>query len=120
MPDLFGEEREQVRIKDNKVLERACNRLLDLYHHYSELFDGNTMAEIDRKIYAELLWQDCFQTLIKPEKKGIFVSAMLKAPEWDIYTRARRELLSKGNIKVSARAVIDAERHRARISGAMR
>ncbi len=118
--DLFGEERQMVQIKDNMVLERACNRLLELSKQQPELLDGDTMGEIDRKIFAELLWQDCFQSLIKPERKYIFIEAMMKAPEWDIYSRARRELLSRDLIRVSKKAIASGERFRARIAEAMR
>jgi hypothetical protein len=118
--DLFGEEREVVKIKDNGVLEKACNRLLQMTKYDPELLNGNTMGEIDRRIFAEILWEDCFQNLIKPERKQIFIDAMLKAPEQDVYTRARRELLSRDLIRVSSEAIKSGERYRARIAGAMK
>ena len=116
--DLLGNPR--ISIKDNAVLENACNRLLLMVKNNPELLDGDTMGEIDRKLYAEILWQDCFAKLISPEKKRVFIDAMIKAPEGDIFTRARRELLSRDLIRVSTKAVQSGERFRARISSAMR
>jgi hypothetical protein len=118
--DLFGEETHEVQIKDNQVLERACNRLLEMVKNNPKLLDGNTMKEIDNKLYAEILFNECFKSLIKPERKSVFIEAMLKAPDAEVFSRARRELLSRGLIRINAKAVLDAERHRARISGAMR
>jgi hypothetical protein len=118
--DLFGEDRQVVQIKDNAVLEKACNRLLDMIKHKPELLDGSTMSEIDHRLFAELVWEDCFKSLISEDKKEIFISAMMRAPQWDVFSRARRELLSRDLIRVSSRAVQDAERTRKRIAGAMR
>ncbi len=117
--DLMGNPR--ISIKDNPVLENACNRLLIMVKNDPELVKGDTMGTIDRRIYAELLWEDCFKTLIDPAKKHVFVKALTKAPESDVFTRARRELLSRNLLPgVSPKAIVDAERHRARIAEAMK
>ncbi len=116
--DMFGEP--HTEIKDNPILEKACNRLLLMYQKDKSLFDGDTMGEIDHRIYAEILWEDGFQKLISPDKKQIFINAIMKVQESDIFTRARRELLSRDLIRVSSRAIQNAERHRARISSSMR
>lgn len=116
--DLLGNP--HISIKDNQVLEAACNRILAMAKENPELLNGDTMRQVDRQLYAEILWRDCFATLISPERKQVFINTMLKAPEADIYTRARRELLSRDLIRVSAKAIRDAEQFRARISSAMR
>ncbi len=118
--DLFGEEREQVKIKDNAVLERACNRVLGMVKQNPHLLDGDSMKEVDNRIYAEVLFETCFKDLIKPEKRQIFIDAMLKAPDAEVYSRARRELLTRDLIRVSSKAVQSGERFRAKIAGAMR
>ncbi len=85
-----------------------------------ELLDGDSMGEIDRRLYAEILWQDGFQNLISLDRKEIFIKAVMKVQESDVFSRARRELLSRDLIRVSSKAIQSGERFRARIAGAMR
>ncbi len=118
--DLFGAEHSEIRIKDNAILERACNRLLDMIRRNPELLDGDSMGEIDHRVFAEILWEDGFQNLISHSKKQIFIDAVMKVQESDIFTRARRELLSRDLIRVSSKAIQSGERFRVRIAGAMR
>jgi len=108
-----------VTIRGNPTLERACNRLLAMIRADKTIIDGTSMAIIDKKIFAELVWQDCFQSLISADKKPVFLAAMLRAPEQDVFTRARRELLSRDIIRVSSKAVKSGEQYRNRISRAM-
>lgn len=109
-----------VRIPDNPVLERACNRLLDMIRKNPSLIDGDSMGQIDRRLYAEVAWEDRFAKLVAPERKDTFIQAMMGLPEPEVFTRARRELLSRDRIRVSSKAVKSGEQHRARIAGAMR
>lgn len=109
-----------VRISGNEILERACNRIISLVKADDTLLDGSDMATIDSQIFAEVVWLDCFQKLISPEKKDTFIQAMRKAPSQEVYSRARRELLSRDIVRVSARAIRSSEQFRARISGSMR
>lgn len=120
--DLFNEPHEfpSVQIKDNQILERACNRVLIMTKNDPHLLDGDSMGEIDHRLYAEILWQDCFQNLIAPQRKHVFIAVMLRSPDAEVYTRARRELLSRDLIRVSSKAVQSGERFRAKITGAMR
>ena len=118
-PDFFGGVH-TVQIKDNAVLERACNRLLNMIKDNPSLLDGDTVGTVDRRIYAELLWEDCFKTLIAQEKKSVFINAMLKAPEGEVYSRARRELQNRDLIRLSANAIRSSENFRNRIAGAMK
>ena len=127
--DLFGndvggglktEDVPAIRIRDNPVLERACNRLLGLIRKDSSLLDGDSMATIDGQLFAEVVWVDCFHKLISEDKKGIFIAAMRKAPSQEVYSRARRELLSRDLIRVSSKAIKSGEHFRAKIAEAMR
>lgn len=109
-----------VRIRDNEILERACNRIIAMVRADDTLLDGSDMATIDAQIFAEVVWADCFQKLITAEKKDVFIQAMRRAPSQEVYSRARRELLSRDIVRVSAKAIRSSEQHRARIAGAMR
>ena len=112
--DLFGEQR--IQIRDNSVLEKACNRLLLMNQQDPNLFRGDSMGEIDRKIFAEILWEDGVQKLIPSDKKAEFIEVVKKCPESDVLTRARRYLQEKDLVLVSSKAVQSAERFRARIA----
>lgn len=117
--DLFNEP--HITIKDNVVLEKACNRLLLMYQRDASLFDGDSMGQITRRLYAEILWEDGLQKLIPNDKKGEYVTAMLKMPESDVITRALRYCTNTIDaIRLPARAIQEAERMRARIAGSMR
>ncbi len=116
--DLLGEP--HIQIKDNIVLEKACNRLLLLCQRNPQLLDGHSMGEIDRRLYAEILWEDGIQHLVPSDKKQEFVSVVIKTQESDVFTRARRYLLEKTLITLPAKIIVEAERTRARIAGAMR
>lgn len=109
-----------VHIPDNPVLERACNRLLGMIRKDPSLIDGDSMGQIDRRLYAEVAWEDRFAKLVAAERKQVFIDAMVSLPDAEVLTRARRELLSRDRIRVSSKAVKSGEQHRARIAGAMR
>jgi len=109
-----------IKIQDNQILEKACNRLLSMVRADSSLLDGDTMGEIDRRLFAEIAWEDRFAKLVAPERKGIFIKAMMGLGEPEVYTRARRELLRRDIIRVSAKAIRSGEQFRSRIAGAMR
>lgn len=124
--DLFGqpaqyvnESRPMMKIPGNETLEKACTLLLGLIRETPELIDGDTIAEVDRKIYAEVLWNACFKDIVAQDKKWMFTKAMMKAPDAELYSRARRELQSRDYIRLSSKAVKSGEQFRARISGAM-
>ena len=116
--DLFGEPR--VTIKDNTVLENACNRLLRMVQRDPTLLDGSSMAEIDRRIYGECLWEDGVCNLLSSDKKAEFLKIVSKTQDSEVLSRARRHLLSEDLIRVSSAAIKSGEQFRARISGAMK
>lgn len=116
--DLMGEI--HISIPDNKVLENAANRLLAMYQENPNLFDGFSKGEIDRKIFAEILWQDGLQLLIPTDKKGEYVKTMLAAPEGEVVTRAFRWLVQNDHIRLSAKVIKSAEQMRARIAQSMK
>ena len=116
--DLFDEP--HIQIPGNEVLAKACNRLLLMYQQNQNLFDGDTMGEIDRKIFAEILWEDGVQTLVPADKKPEFIKIVGKCPEADVLTRARRFLQEKDMIRLSLKAVKSAEQFRSRIAGSVK
>ncbi len=117
--DFFNEPR--VTIKDNAVLEKACNRLLLMYQRDPSLFNGDTMGQITRRLYAEILWEDGLHNLISSDKKQEYMHLMEHVPESDVITRALRHCVyQEGLIPISAKAVQSAERMRSRIAGSMR
>jgi hypothetical protein len=115
--DLFSET--HIQVPNNIVLENACNRLLALYQERPDLFDGETRGEVDRKVFAEILWRDGLQRIIPSDKKEEYFKIFMKAPEGEVITRAIRHLFSEGLIPISRKLILAGERMRARIAGAM-
>ena len=112
--DLFGEQR--ISIRGNNVLSEACNRLLAMYQRSPELFEGNEVGEINRRLYGEILWEDGAQNLIPADKKQEFIELVIKTQEADVFSRALRSLVYDLNlIKLSAEAVRRAEQMRNRL-----
>ena len=110
----------RVQIKDNPVLEKMANRLLEMIELEPNLLNGVSMAEIDRHLYGEILWRDGVQRLIPYEKKNEFLNIVIKTQDSEIVSRARRELLSRDLIRLSASVIKSAEQYRGRISRAMK
>ena len=113
-------EQPAVRIMGNAVLERACNRLLGMIERNPLLLNGQSMADIDRRLYAECLWEDGMHRIIPSDKKEDFVNIVVKTQDSEVFSRARRYLLEHDLARVSAAAVKSGEQFRARISGAMK
>ena len=116
--DMFGEE--HIYIKDNEVLARACTRLLDMTKRHPELLKGTSVAEIDRKIFASILWEDGVQHLIPSDKKEEFFKVITKTQDGEVWGRARRYLLEHDHIRLASSVIKKAEIMRSKISGAMR
>jgi hypothetical protein len=116
--DLFSEP--HIRIPNNEILENAANRLLALYHEDKELFDGETRGEVDRKVFAEILWRDGLQRIIPSDKKEEYLKIFMKAPEGEVITRAIRYLFSEELIPISRKLILAGERMRARIAQSMK
>ena len=117
--DLFGEKR--VSIPDNPTLEKVATMILNLSDHYPEMFDGNTIGEVDRKI-REVVWLENGLYKILTDD-GDRVKAFEKwnaSPQQcvdpDLLTRARRELVSKGIVRLKASAVKQGDREMHRLS----
>jgi hypothetical protein len=116
--DLFEEP--HIQIKDNPILEKAVNRLLLMIQRDSTLLDGDSMAEIDRTIYANVLLEDGAQKMILPDKREEFIKLIIKSQDGEIYGRARRYILEHDLKRVKASAVKSAEQFRSRIASGMR
>lgn len=115
--DFFGEV--HISIPDNKVLENAANRLLTMYQANPNLFDGDSKGEIDRQIFAEVLWEDGLQRLISADKKAEYLKVFNAAPEAEVISRALRWLVSADYVRLSAKVLRSAEQMRQRIAGAL-
>lgn len=116
--DLFQEP--HIRIPDNPILERAANRLLTMYQENPNIFEGDSKGEIDRQVFAEILWRDGLQRLIPADKKAEYLKIFNNAPEAEVVSRALRYLVQQDLIRLKASVIQSAERFRARIAGAMR
>lgn len=117
--DLFDEP--HIHIKDNQVLEKAANHLLLLLQgREKELLTGNSVGEIDRRLCAEYWLDEGLRNIIPEDKRQAFIDFMLRATEGDVITRARRFLCEKDHIRLPNKVIVQAERFRARIAGAMR
>ncbi len=120
MQDLFGEER--VVIPDNKPLEQAANLILHLVNYTPEILDGKSMGEIDRDMYFHALMGAGLNSLLTHDQVQSVRALMhsLKGyQDSDTLRRARRWLLQNDYIRVSKEAILDAEKQKARIAGAM-
>lgn len=110
----------RIQIKDNPVLEKMANRLLEMIERDPSLLNGISMAEVDRKIYAGILWEDGLQKIIPSDKKTEFMNIVIKTQDSEVVSRARRELLNRDLIRLSASVIKSAEQYRSRISRSMR
>ena len=112
--NLFGEQ--QVQIKGNSVLSQACNRLLAMHAQQPQLFDGDEVGKINRRLYAEILWEDGIQKLIPSNNKESFLKVITQTQEADVFSRALRSMVyDLGLIKLSATAIRNAEQMRNRL-----
>ncbi len=112
--DFFGEP--HIEIDGNKTLANACNRLLLMYERDKSLFTGDEVGKINRRLYAEILWEDGVQHLIPADKKAEFIKTVIDTQEGDVYSRALRTLVyNRQLIHLSPDAIRNAERMRARL-----
>ena len=120
--DLFGEKR--VSIPDNPTLQKIAELILRLYKNYPDMFEGNTISEVDREV-RRIVWEENgLYAILKADGNGL---DRVKAFEkWnadshqcidpDLLSRARRELVSQGIVKLKASAVKEGLRHQQRLS----
>jgi hypothetical protein len=124
--DLFGEKR--ISIPDNPTLEKVATMILNLSDHYPEMFDGNTIGEVDRKI-REIVWlENGLYTILTSDEKG--ADKVRAWEKWnanpqqcvdsETLTRARRHLVEKGLVRLKASAIKQGERERSRLSKSFR
>jgi hypothetical protein len=116
--DLFNES--HIRIPDNPILEKAANRLLAMYQENPNIFEGDSKGEIDRQVFAEVLWRDGLQRLIPADKKAEYLKVFNAAPEAEVISRALRYLVQQDYIRLKADVIRKAEGFRNRIAGAMK
>lgn len=116
--DLFGENR--IHIPDNPKLEGIANHILEIYQRNPAVLDGDTIGEINRKVHLEILLDNGLTPIIKSGDIGQFTAWYLdKKQNCDTEeecARALRFLVERDYVRLPARAVAEAERHRQRIS----
>ncbi len=110
----------RIHIKDNPVLEKMANRLLEMIERDPSLLNGLSVGEIDRRLYSEILWEDGLQRIIPSDKKAEFQNIVIKTQDSEIISRSRRFLLENDHIRLSASVIKQAEQYRSRISRSMR
>lgn len=117
MQTLFGEQ--HIKIEGNPLLEGIANHILDLKLRYPDLEDGDTMAYIDRHVALKIWYDEGLGRFIPEDKRAEFEQWFCSpktCPDYDAITRARRYLQEKGLFRPTAKAILDAERHRQRIA----
>lgn len=121
--DLFGEKR--VFIQDNPTLQKVAEMILRLSDHYPEMFDGNTIGAVNRKV-REIVWMEngLYEVLKEPD----FQKRLDAFENWhkdnkrcidtELITRATRFLVAEGTVRLRKSAIIDGERHKNRLTKA--
>lgn len=117
--DLFGNKR--ISIPDNPTLEKVAEMILNLSEHYPEMFDGDTIGQVDRKI-REIVWlENGLYAVLRSDGDRVrefekWNADPQRCVDPDLLTRARRHLVERGLVRLSKKAIVDGERHRARLS----
>jgi len=120
--DLFGDKR--ISIPDNPALQKVAEMILNLLPHYPEIIDGDTIGEVDRKI-REVVWlENGLYNILTSDENGVdrvkawekWNASPHQCIDTETLTRARRELMSRGLIRLKSSAVKQGERERARLS----
>ena len=116
MPTLFGEQ--HIKIDGNPLLEGIANHILDIVQRNPQVQDGDTMAHIDRHLALQIWYDEGLGRFIPEDKRQEFEDWFCSpktCPDYEAITRARRYLQKQDLFRPSAKAVLDAERHRQRI-----
>ena len=121
--NLFGED--ALMIQDNPTLQRVAMRILELSKHYPEMFDGQTIGEVDRNI-RQIVWLesglysvltlDSFNDRLKAFEK--WHADNTQCVDTELLSRARRYLVEHDYIRLSASAIRSGERHKQRLTRA--
>ncbi len=116
--DLFGEA-PRVSITNNQMLAQLANHILDIVRLHPEVLDGNNVGLIDRKLMVYVWLDDGLRSLIPDVDQRAEITKWLCSKacvDPDAIGRARRYLVERDLIRVSAAAVKNAENHRERIA----
>jgi signal transduction histidine kinase len=115
--DLFGEQR--VRIDGNPKLEGIANHVLELVHRNPSLLDGDTVGEINRKVYLDVMLDSGLVPILKSGDVEKFKEWFLNKKNCDTeeeVARSLRYLIERDLARISAKAVKAAEENRQRIA----
>lgn len=119
--DLFGEEIEvQINIDGNPLLASICRQILEITRKRPDLLEGDTVGEIDRKLMI-MIWLDNGLRSLLPDieqRKAItdWMQNTKQCIDPEAISRARRYLQERDKIRLPAKAILNAERHRQRIA----
>ena len=118
----FEEEKRIKDIPNNKYLTRICNHILDLYKRKPDIIENSeSVGEINARITLALWHDEGLGEFISEDKREAFYKWFTRVPNpcppEDAVSRAMRYLVNDlGLIKLPAKVIINAERHRVRIS----
>lgn len=118
--DLFGEQVYSIQIEGNPLLAGVCRHILDLVSRKPELLDGETVGEIERKLFISIWLDNGLRDLIPNTDQRLAVTKWMQDPrkciDPDVVSRARRYLVERDKIRLPAKAIQSAEQHRQRIA----
>ena len=118
MKDLFGNTR--IQMPENKPLEIAANLILDAVENEPHLTDGDRTGTVDRQIMAAVWLNQGLSSILGDKAEAFREWFVGSSTSSENLRRARQYLVSEDLIRLSKKAIQDGERHRARITGAMR
>lgn len=120
--DFFGET--HIKIKGDTKLNDIANRVYQLYQRSPELFKGESIGALNRKIHLELMLDDGLRGVIPTgsieQFRLWYCDKQKNSTTEEECARAFRELVHEGKILLEAHVILKAERDRQRISGNMK
>lgn len=117
MTNLFNEQ--VIKIPGNPLLEGIANHILKLVNENPEILEGDKVGEIDRKLTLAIWYDEGLGNFIPEDKRENFntwFSDLKNCPDEEAISRARRYLAERDLIRLSQRAILEAERHKTRIA----
>lgn len=119
--DIFGETR--IHIDGNPKLEGIANHILEIYHRDPDILNGDTIGQINRQIHAEVMLENGLTPVLKSgdiEKfKQWYLDRKRNTDTEEETARALRYLVENDYMRLPARAIQEAERHKQRISNSL-
>ena len=115
--DLFGNKR--IDIPDNPTLQHCCEHLLDLIDRDKELLNGDSISDIDRKLWLALSFDNGLTPILQSGDTAKFKEWVMNhklCVDFEVVSRARRYLSEHDFIRLSHDVITKAEQQRQRIA----